>query len=82
MELFQNKQIPLEIKEKIEFLSSELELDIYLLKKFIYFLIEEWLLYRILLFSVKPQHESAMGIHTYILSSMNPPPVLFPIQPL
>ena len=41
MELFQNKQIPLEIKEKIEFLSSELELDIYLLKKFIYFLIEE-----------------------------------------
>ena len=28
MELFQNKQIPLEIKEKIEFLSSELELDI------------------------------------------------------
>ena len=28
MELFQNKQIPLEIKGKIEFLSSELELDI------------------------------------------------------
>ena len=30
---------------------------------FIYFLIEGWLLYRILLFSVKPQHESAIGIH-------------------
>ena len=40
MELFQNKQIHLEIKKKIEFLSTELELDIYFLKKFIYFLIE------------------------------------------
>ena len=29
----------------------------------IYFSIEEKLLYRILLFSVKPQHESATGIH-------------------
>ena len=27
------------------------------------FFIEGWLLYRILLFSVKPQHESAIGIH-------------------
>ena len=29
----------------------------------IYFLIEGLLLYRILLFSVKPQHESAIGMH-------------------
>ena len=29
----------------------------------IYFLVEGYLLYRILLFSVKPQHESAIGIH-------------------
>ena len=29
------------------------------------FFIEGYLLYRILLFSVKPQHESAIGIHTY-----------------
>ena len=32
-------------------------------KNFIYFLIEWYLLYRLLLFSVKPQHESAIGIH-------------------
>ena len=30
----------------------------------IYFFIEGYLLYRTLLFSVKPQHESAIGIHT------------------
>ena len=30
--------------------------------KFVYFLIEGEVLYRILLFSVKPQHESAIGI--------------------
>ena len=29
----------------------------------VFFLIERLLLYRILLFSVKPQHESAIGIH-------------------
>ena len=32
-------------------------------KKFVYFLIEGQLLYRSLLFSVKPEHESAIGIH-------------------
>ena len=30
---------------------------------FVYFLTEEYLLYRILLFSLKPKHESAIGIH-------------------
>ena len=30
---------------------------------YIYFFIEGWLLYRILLLSVKPQHESAIGLH-------------------
>ena len=34
----------------------------FFLKKIIHF-IEGWLLYRILLFSVKPQQESAIGIH-------------------
>ena len=29
-----------------------------------YFIIEGQLLYRILLFSVRPQHKSAIGIHT------------------
>ena len=32
--------------------------------KVLYFCIEGYLLYRILLSSVKPQHESAIGIHT------------------
>ena len=30
---------------------------------FLFFLIERYLLYRILLFSVKYQHESAIGVH-------------------
>ena len=32
--------------------------------KLIYFLIEGWLLYRILYCSVKQKHESAIGVHT------------------
>ena len=40
---------------------------IYFLIKFIYFLIEGQLLYRIVLVSAKHQHESAIGIH------MSPP---------
>ena len=34
---------------------------------FIYFFTEGELLYRILLFSVKPQHESAIGVHMLLL---------------
>jgi len=37
------------------------------------------LLYRILLFSVKPQHESAIGMH---ISPPNLPPISLPIPPL
>ena len=40
--------------------------DFFMLSLFfflVYFFIEGWLLYRILLFSVIPQHESAIGIH-------------------
>ena len=33
--------------------------------------IEGQLLYRILLFSVKPQHESAIGIHFFVFLSLN-----------
>ena len=36
-----------------------------LFKKIIYFLMEGYLLYRILLFSVKPQHASAIEIHIF-----------------
>ena len=38
-------------------------LILFYFEKFIYFLIEGYLLHRILLFSVKPQHESAIGVH-------------------
>ena len=48
----------------------------------IYFLIEGYLIYRILLFSVKPQHESAIGVYIYIPSLWNLPPVSLPIPPL
>ena len=34
---------------------------------FIYFVTEGYLLYRILLFSIKPQHESAIGIYLFLL---------------
>ena len=43
------------------------QIALLILLKFIYFLIEGWLLYRISLFSVNYQHESAIGIH------MSPP---------
>ena len=45
-----------------------------------YFFIEGYLLYRILLFSVKPQHESAIGIHN-IPSLLDHPPISLPIPP-
>ena len=48
--------------------------------KLIYLLIEGLLLYRILLFSVKPQHESAIGI-PYIPSLLNLPLISLPIPP-
>ena len=49
-----------------------------------FFLIEGQLLYRILLFSVKPQHESAVGlcIYTHIPSLLTLPPISLPIPPL
>ena len=43
------------------------QIALLILLKFIYFLIEGWLLYRISLFSVNYQHESAIDIH------MSPP---------
>ena len=39
-----------------------------LFSKLIYFLIEGELLYRFLVFSVKPQHEWAIGVHISLLS--------------
>ena len=48
--------------------------------KLIYFLIGGWFLYRILLFSVKPQHESGVG--TYVSLPFEPRPQLPPPTPL
>ena len=58
-----------------------LPLPFLLFFKLIYFFIEGLLLYRILLFSVKPQHESAIGLHI-MLSLLNLPPISLPIPSL
>ena len=47
---------------------------------FIYFLIEGELLYRILLFSVRPQHESSIGIIYPLPFEL--PPISLPTPPL
>ena len=63
------------------FLESLLNFLIMLLLFFFKFLlIEGYLLYRILLFSVKPQHESAIR-YTYVPSLLNLPPISHPSHP-
>ena len=58
------------------------------LKNFIYFLIEGWLPYRILLFSVQLQHESVIGIYivppfwTSLPSSSSSHPSMVDTEPL
>ena len=39
----------------------------YIYWNFIYFVTEGYLLYRILLFLIKPQHESAIGVYLFLL---------------
>ena len=51
------------------------------LKKFIYFLIGGYLLYKIMLVSAIQQHESAIGIHVPP-SLLKLPPIALPIPPL
>ena len=43
------------------------QLQYFFFVNFFYFSFEQTLLYRILLFSIKPQHESAIGIYIYPL---------------
>ena len=59
--------------------SSVLQYYYYFEKIYLLFLIE--LHYRILLFSIKHQHESPQ-VHIYVSSNMSLPPICLPIPPL
>ena len=67
-------------KHRARFIFKNFLFFFFFFKKFIYFLIEGYLLYSILLFSVKYQPESAIGV-PYVPSLLNLPPISLPIPP-